>query len=61
MKVTKRRKISNALLMFGVKGELFEIIERNSDARSATELKNRLMSRRTKKEREEITYWVEED
>jgi len=47
--------------MFGVKGELFEIIERNSDARSATELKNRLMSRRTKKEREEIIYWVEED
>ena len=61
MKVTKRRKMSNELLVFGVKGELLEVIERNLDYRSATELKRRLMNSRTKKEREEITYWVEED
>jgi hypothetical protein len=61
MKVTKRRKISNDLLDFGFKGELLEVVERNLDYQSATELKRRLNNRRTKREREEIIYWVEEE
>ena len=61
MKLTKRRKISNDLLAFGFKGELLEVVERNLDYQSATELKRRLNNRRTKREREEIIYWVEEE
>ena len=61
MKVTKRRRIRNELLVFGIKGELLEVIERNLDHQMALDLKRKLNSRRTEKEKDEIEYWVEED
>ena len=61
MNVTKRRKVSDELLVFGVKGKLLEIVEKNLDHRSAVELKRRLNRRRTEKERGEIEYFVVED
>jgi len=61
LKVTKRRRIRNELLVFGIKGELLEVIERNLDHQMALDLKRKLNSRRTEKEKDEIEYWVEED
>ena len=61
MKVTKRRKISNGLLEMGLKGELIEVVERNLDYQSASELRIRLNNRRTERERKRIVYDVEEE
>jgi hypothetical protein len=38
-----------------------EVIERNLDHQMALDLKRKLNSRRTEKEKDEIEYWVEED
>ena len=49
------------MLLFGIKGELLEVIEGNLDSGNAEKLKERLNACRTKKERDEIVYWVERD